>query len=61
MISLFVDSTPSHYNNNPIYSLFIPFCILLYTHRRSWAQREGFERHHAVRRGEGFTDDENDL
>ncbi|THU96391.1 hypothetical protein K435DRAFT_828884 [Dendrothele bispora CBS 962.96] len=41
----------------PIYTLFIPFRILPYTDRRSWARRE-------VRRGEELTDveiDENDL
>ncbi|THV00086.1 hypothetical protein K435DRAFT_657780, partial [Dendrothele bispora CBS 962.96] len=48
----------------PIYTLFIPFCILPYTDGQSWAQREGFERHRGFRRGEELTDieiDENNL
>ncbi|THU93695.1 hypothetical protein K435DRAFT_669739, partial [Dendrothele bispora CBS 962.96] len=36
----------------PIYTLFILFRILPYTDGRSWARREGFERHRGVRRGE---------
>ncbi|THU96403.1 zf-DHHC-domain-containing protein [Dendrothele bispora CBS 962.96] len=44
----------------PIYTLFIPFRILPYTDGRSWARRDGFERHHGVSRGEELTDDEID-
>ncbi|THV00116.1 hypothetical protein K435DRAFT_776752, partial [Dendrothele bispora CBS 962.96] len=44
----------------PLYTLFIPFRILPYTDGRSWARREGFERHRGVRRGEELTDDEID-
>ncbi|THU85583.1 hypothetical protein K435DRAFT_385917 [Dendrothele bispora CBS 962.96] len=53
---------PSHYEHSPIYTLFIPFSILPYTSTdgRSWARREGFERHRGVRRGEELTDDEID-
>ncbi|THU81142.1 zf-DHHC-domain-containing protein, partial [Dendrothele bispora CBS 962.96] len=56
-LKLFFDIGEGGY---PIYTLFIPFCILPYTDGRSWARREGFERHRGVRRGEELTDDEID-
>ncbi|KAF8072281.1 DHHC palmitoyltransferase-domain-containing protein [Lyophyllum atratum] len=44
----------------PLYTLFFPFRINPYTDGRSWARREGYERHHGVRRGEELTDEEDD-
>ncbi|KAG5634672.1 hypothetical protein H0H81_001135 [Sphagnurus paluster] len=44
----------------PLYTLFIPFRISPYTDGRSWARRDGYERHHGVRRGEELTDEDED-
>lgn len=37
-----------------------PFRIAPYTDGRAWARRDGYERHHGVRRGEELTDEEDD-
>ncbi|THU83162.1 hypothetical protein K435DRAFT_690049, partial [Dendrothele bispora CBS 962.96] len=57
-LKLFFDIREGGY---PIYTLFIPFCILSYTGRQSWARREGFERHRGVQRGEELANDDMDL
>ncbi|KNZ75818.1 putative palmitoyltransferase ZDHHC16 [Termitomyces sp. J132] len=44
----------------PLYTLFIPFRIMPYTDGRSWARREGYNRHHGIRRGEELTDEEDE-
>jgi palmitoyltransferase len=31
-----------------------------YTDGRSWARREGYDRHHGIRAGEELTDESND-
>lgn len=46
--------------HSPIYTLFFPFRIMPYTDGRSWARREGYERHRGVREGEELTDEEDD-
>ncbi|KAG6917728.1 hypothetical protein DXG01_001379 [Tephrocybe rancida] len=48
------------YDLGPLYTLFVPFRIMPYTDGRSWARREGYERHHGIRRGEELTDEEED-
>ncbi|KAG6812667.1 hypothetical protein H0H92_001425 [Tricholoma furcatifolium] len=42
----------------PVYTLFVPFRIMPYTDGRSWARKEGYDRHYGVRRGEELTDEE---
>jgi len=42
------------------YTLLFPFRILPYTDGRSWARREGYERHHGIRMGEELTDEEDE-
>ncbi|KAI0004627.1 zf-DHHC-domain-containing protein [Russula compacta] len=42
----------------PTYTLFLPFRVPPYTDGRSWARRQGLERHHGVRVGEELTDEE---
>jgi len=43
-----------------IFTLLFPFRILPYTDGRSWARREGYERHHGIRMGEELTDEEDE-
>jgi palmitoyltransferase len=47
-------------HNSPLYTLILPFRINPYTDGRSWARREGYDRHHGVRLGEELTDEEDD-
>ncbi|KAH8822858.1 DHHC palmitoyltransferase-domain-containing protein [Flagelloscypha sp. PMI_526] len=42
----------------PIWSLFLPLRTQPYTDGRSWARREGYDRHRGVRGGDELTDDE---
>ncbi|KAG6899668.1 hypothetical protein C0993_008128 [Termitomyces sp. T159_Od127] len=44
----------------PFYTLLIPFRIMPYTDGRSWARREGYNRHHGIRHGEELTDEDED-
>ena len=45
---------------SPWYTLLLPLRILPYTDGRSWARREGLERHQGVRMGEELTDESED-
>lgn len=47
-------------NGYPLYTLILPFRINPYTDGRSWARREGHDRHHGLRQGEELTDQEDD-
>jgi len=44
----------------PLYTLIFPLRISPYTDGRAWARRDGYERHHGVRRGEELTDEEDE-
>lgn len=45
-------------NRYPYYTLFLPLRVMPYTDGRSWARREGLERHAGLKPGEELTDDE---
>lgn len=47
--------------DSPLYTLLLPLRIMPYTDGRSWARREGFDRHHGLRQGEELTDEEDDI
>ncbi|KAK6996479.1 Palmitoyltransferase [Favolaschia claudopus] len=47
-------------NGYPLYTLLLPLRINPYTDGRSWARRDGYERHRGVRVGEELTDDDDD-
>lgn len=46
---------------SPLYTLILPLRIMPYTDGRSWARREGFDRHHGIRHGEELTDEDDDI
>ncbi|EGN98748.1 hypothetical protein SERLA73DRAFT_181375 [Serpula lacrymans var. lacrymans S7.3] len=56
-LELFFNIGPTGY---PWYTLILPLRIMPYTDGRSWARREGFERHRGVREGEELTDEDDD-
>lgn len=45
---------------SPWYTLIIPLRIMPYTDGRSWARRNGYDRHAGVREGDELTDEEDD-
>lgn len=45
---------------SPLYTLIFPLRINPYTDGRSWARRDGYDRHEGVRRGEELTDEDDD-
>ncbi|KAG2018403.1 vacuole protein [Coprinopsis cinerea AmutBmut pab1-1] len=47
-------------NGYPLYTLFIPLRIMPYTDGRSWARRDGYDRHLGLRAGEELTDESDD-
>ena len=48
----------THIFPSPYYTLFFPFRVPPYTDGRSWARREGYDRHKGIRPGEELTDEE---
>jgi len=48
------------YFSTALYTLIFPFRINPYTDGRSWARREGYDRHHGLRQGEELIDQEDD-
>ncbi|KAG5645107.1 hypothetical protein DXG03_006921 [Asterophora parasitica] len=58
MFHLHTPDPQSSFLPSPLYTLFVPFRINPYTDGRSWARREGYDRHQGVRRGEELTDEE---
>jgi len=45
-------------NGYSMYTLLLPLRIMPYTDGRSWARREGHDRHHGIRQGEELTDED---
>jgi len=41
-------------------TLFLPLRLNPYTDGFSWARKDGYEKHHGVRKGEELTDDDDD-
>ncbi|KAG1750279.1 hypothetical protein EDB19DRAFT_1679480 [Suillus lakei] len=56
-LRLFFNIGPDGY---PWYTLILPLRIMPYTDGRSWARREGFQRHQGIQEGEELTDDDDD-